>query len=57
MATEIINRLKKENKSLKVVIVILIAILLLLSIQKSEGKQYEQLGDVQPQSYLWEQSG
>ena len=56
MATEIIIRLKKENRLLKIVIIILIAILLLLSIQKSEGKQYEQLGNLQSQPYLWEQS-
>lgn len=57
MATEIISRLKKENRLLKIVIVILIALLLLLSIQKTEVKQYEQLGNLQPESYLWEQSG
>lgn len=55
MATEIIKRLKKENKLLKIVIVIL-CVLLLLLIQKSEVKQYEQLGEVQPSS-VWEQSG
>lgn len=55
MAKEIINRLKKENKLLKIVIVIL-CVLLLLLIQKSEVKQYEQLGEVQPSS-VWEQSG
>lgn len=55
MATEIINRLKKENRLLKIVILIL-CVLLLLLIQKSEVKQYEQLGEVQPTS-VWEQSG
>ena len=56
MATEIINRLKRENVILKIVIVLL-CILLLFLIQKLEVKQYEQLGNVQSQSYLWEQSG
>ena len=56
MATEIINRLKKENKLLKIIIIILIVLLFLLFIQKSEVKQYEQLGEVQPTS-VWEQSG
>ena len=56
MATEIINRLKRENLILKIVIVLL-CILLLFLIQKLEVKQYEQLGNVQPQPYLWEQSG
>ena len=54
MATEIINKLKKENRALKIIIVILIALLFLISIQKSEGKKYEQLGEVQSQSYLRE---
>lgn len=57
MATEIIRKLKKENKLLKMVIAILVALLFLTFIQKSEGTQYEQLGNLQPQSYLWEQSG
>ena len=56
MATEIINRLKKENRALKIIIVILMALLFLISIQKSEVKQYEQLDKIQSTS-LWEQSG
>lgn len=56
MATEIINRLKKEIKLLKIIIVILIVLLFLLFIQKSKEKKYEQLGEVQSTS-VWEQSG
>lgn len=56
MATEIIKRLKKENVVLKMVIVLL-CILLLFLIQELEVKQYEQLGNLQPEPYLWEQSG
>ena len=56
MATEIINKLKRENVILKIIIVVL-CILLLFLIQKLEVKQYEQLGNLQPEPYLWEQSG